>query len=354
MNKNSTLSFKLRRKLTNFLTSPFTKVGFKSNKKLFNEVNPKVLIVRPNHRLGNQLMLSPLIQELEHQFHNVEIDLFVKGGLCNILYAENKSVRTIISLPKKHFKELGNYLTAWFKLRRHRYDLVINTVSYSSSGKLATRLSKANFKIYSLPENENAVCKHMALIPIEILRKALTFWGIDVANKSFPNLELRLTNQEIQHGKEKLSEISNETNKTIAIYTFATGAKCKDHTWWVPFYELMKQRFPDYSIIEILPFENVSQIHFAAPSYYSKDLREIAAVTSQVALWIGTDSGMMHLAAATPTPVIGLFSVTDPEVYGPYREGSCSINIGTKSYDLILMEIEKILKPIKATPVCIT
>lgn len=343
MNKGNTLSFKLRRKFTKLITAPFSKNGFTNMNLIFNRDKPKVLIVRPNHRLGNQLMLSPLIQELEHQFPNVKIDLFVKGGLCPILYAENTSVRTIISLPKKHFKEVGNYLKAWFKIRKQQYDLVINIAPSSSSGKLATRLAKGNFKIYSIPENESLETKHMALIPVDLTRKAFKYWGIPVSDTPFPNMELKLNEKEFQNGKKILTEYTSQPKKTISLYTFATGAKCKDQTWWVPFYEKMKIQFPDYTIIEILPVENVSQINFTAPNYYSKDLREIAAVTSQVALWIGTDSGMMHLAAATPTPVIGLFSVTNPDIYGPYRKGSLSINIDKVSQDFILDKIETIL-----------
>jgi len=343
MKKGNTLSFKLRRKFTKLITAPFSKNGFKNRKLSFNTVNPKVLIVRPNHRLGNQLMLSPLIQELEQQFPNVEIDLFVKGGLCYILYAENKSIKNIISLPKKHFNELLKYINSWFKIINQRYDLVINISPSSSSGKLATRLTKANFKIYSIPENVSLESKHMALIPVELFRKAMKIWGVPVSDTPFPNMELRLSEIELQKGKQKLLDFTNQPEKTIAIYTFATGAKCKDHTWWVPFYEKLIKQFPEYTIIEILPVENVSQINFAAPNYYSKDLREIAAATSQVALWIGTDSGMMHVAAATPTTVIGLFSVTDPEIYGPYRKGSLSVNIDKVSQDFILDKIEDVL-----------
>lgn len=340
--KEKRLGFRLRKKFTRMLTGIFSKTGIWTNKTPFNSYNPKVLIIRPNHRLGNQLMLSPLINELENQFQKVDIHLFVKGGLCPILYAENSSVTEFITLPKKHFKELKAYIISWFKLRKTSYDLVINITPSSSSGKLATRIAKGAHKIYTpTPEMQSQLPKHMALVPVAMLRHSLKSWGVPQKNSAYPHMEIRLSEDEVIKGKEILNELSNSPEKTIAIYTYATGAKCKDSTWWVPFYEKLQTTFPDYSILEILPVENVSQIDFAAPSYYSKDLREIAAVTSHVAIWIGTDSGMMHLAACTPTQVIGLFSVTNPDIYGPYRKGSSSVNIDQVSHDELIHIIKE-------------
>jgi heptosyltransferase III len=46
-------------------------------------------------------------------------------------------------------------------------------------------------------------------------------------------------------------------------------------------------------------------------------LPEIAAVLSRVRLFVGNDSGLMHLAAAAGAPTIGLFGPTNPAEYGP-------------------------------------
>ena len=43
-----------------------------------------------------------------------------------------------------------------------------------------------------------------------------------------------------------------------------------------PIYNTLCKEFKSYNIIEVLPVENISQIDFKAPSFYSKDVREIA------------------------------------------------------------------------------
>jgi ADP-heptose:LPS heptosyltransferase len=47
------------------------------------------------------------------------------------------------------------------------------------------------------------------------------------------------------------------------------------------------------------------------------DLPEVAAVLSRAAMFIGNDSGLMHLAAAAGAPTLGLFGPTPSDEYGP-------------------------------------
>lgn len=49
-------------------------------------------------------------------------------------------------------------------------------------------------------------------------------------------------------------------------------------------------------------------------------MRELAAMFSACALFIGNDSGAMHVAAAAGLPVIGIFGSTDPEGTAPVTE----------------------------------
>ena len=49
----------------------------------------------------------------------------------------------------------------------------------------------------------------------------------------------------------------------------------------------------------------------------NRPLVDMAVLYSRCRAMIGNDSGMTHLAAATGTPVIGLFGPTDPAVWGP-------------------------------------
>lgn len=55
---------------------------------------------------------------------------------------------------------------------------------------------------------------------------------------------------------------------------------------------------------------------------------EAAACLARVSVFVGNDSGLMHLAAAAGTPALGLFGPTDERLYGPWGEKSRAIRAG--------------------------
>ena len=92
--------------------------------------------------------------------------------------------------------------------------------------------------------------------------------------------------------------------------------------------------------------ENVSNLSFQIPSFYSRDVRELASVIANTSVFIGADSGVMHLASAVHTPTVGLFCITDVEKYGPYGEGSVSIDTNQMSQEDIIEKVRKIIEKI--------
>jgi N-acetylglucosaminyldiphosphoundecaprenol N-acetyl-beta-D-mannosaminyltransferase len=56
-------------------------------------------------------------------------------------------------------------------------------------------------------------------------------------------------------------------------------------------------------------------------------LPQLADVIAQADLFIGAESGVMHLAAATGTPVIVLFGPGNPDAWGPWTPGGPSVII---------------------------
>jgi len=290
----------------------------------------KILVVRPNHRLGNLLLTTPLIQELVDTFPDCEIDVLAKGSLAPIVFGNYKNIKNYILLPRKPFNELINYCRVWLKVKNKTYDLVINAVKGSSSGKLLTKISNAKYKVFGeiegLSENELSDNFHMAKNPIYNLRDYLSMLGLKKNTNTIASLDLRLTANEISKGEHILKEITKNNQKTICIFTYATGDKCYSKLWWKRFYKELKTHYKDYNIVEILPIENVSQIDFEAQTFYSEDIREIGSVIANAELFIGADSGIMHLASSTKTTTVGLFFKSKIEKYKPYHNGSIAIN----------------------------
>ena len=58
------------------------------------------------------------------------------------------------------------------------------------------------------------------------------------------------------------------------------------------------------------------------------------ACLKRAQLFIGNDSGLMHMAAAAGTPTIGLFGPSDDKLYGPWGENTRIVR-GIRSLDQI-------------------
>ena len=335
-----------RRSIMRWMTK---KVGSSNKNKSF-DIAPqsvsRILISRPNSRLGNMLLLSPLLQEVSKVFPNAKIDLFVRGDWVPVIYKNYEMIGHDIQLPKMPFKELLKYMWVWISLRRHYYDLVLNVDKHSSSGRLSVKFSRAKYKFFGdeIDTDEIEESLHMAQSPVYAFRKYMERSFLKVPNDEINSLDLKLDSTELATGKKLVESISDNAAPTIAIYTFATGSKCYSESWWGEFYSKLKVSFPNHVIVEVLPFENVSQIQFQAPHYYSRDIREVGAFIANTSVFITADCGIMHLASAVGTPTMGLFSVTSIEKYKPYNLGSMAFDTNTTSMDAIIKSVKTLVK----------
>jgi len=336
---------KLMRQITKGIGSSYSDPKFDAEHKIAIK---NVLIIRPNHRLGNQLLLTPLVQEVINTFPDCKIDLFVKGGVANPVFENYKQINKIIQLPKKPFSNLFNYAKGWVSIKSKSYDLVINGDKNSSSGRLLTQIANSKIKVFGdvdvsiqakYPDHE-----HISKYPIYNLRHYLAKIGFPKNEKDIPVLDIKLSEEELQKGKIILDGIIKNDKKTICIYTNATGNKCYSEAWWETFYLRLLKEYPEYNIIEMLPIENISKINFKASNFYSKDIREMAAIIKNTAIFIAADNGVMHLASASLTPTVGFFSVTNPNVYAPYGNGSLALNTNETTINDWINSINTILQ----------
>ncbi len=63
----------------------------------------------------------------------------------------------------------------------------------------------------------------------------------------------------------------------------------------------------------------------AVMSLETRFLLDLVELIRRSALFVGCDSGPMHIAGAVGTPCVALFGPKDPDVYGPYRANHCRI-----------------------------
>ncbi len=304
----------------------------------------RILVCRPNHRLGNTLLLTPLIAELEHRFKGAEIDILSEGQIAAEVFPTFFSVKNIYCLPRRGFKHPWAFLSLLLRIRKTHYDLIVDPCLGSNFSRAMTKFLYGRYKLgfddrlngsgltHAVPRS--VAMRHMAKRAINLVRWINEHTDGDGAE--FPSMDIRLTASEREQGKTLLAEILPDFDDSVVrhrvgIFANATGAKRYPQDWWREFIATLVQGLPHASIVEFLPMHGQSMLDGAWPAYYSSDIRRMGSVMAAADLMVSADCGVMHLAVASGVPTVGLFSITDSAVYEPYGHDSRALQTGDLS-----------------------
>ena len=299
----------------------------------------RILICRPNVRLGNTLLLTPLLQETEVMFPGAEVDIVTACEAAPEIFRGFGCVRTIHQLPRHGAFHPTAWLGIFLRARRKLYDLVIDPCPKSWSSRFWTRAMSTPCTIgFTSPSKahgssmigiavRDAPC-HMGKYPVYLLRRALG-GGAHAIETATPPLDIFLTDAERSFGRHKLRQLCRTLHGNgpiVAVFASATGIKRLPVSWWDAALAHIKVQVPGVRIVEIVAASGEMLLRTPA-AYYSTSIRRLAAVIDAADCFLSADNGVMHLAAATSTPTIGLFTVTDPAVYAPYGRWNTGIRI---------------------------
>jgi heptosyltransferase III len=292
----------------------------------------RILLCRPNRRLGNLLFLTPLLAEIEARHPGANVDIVGAGTGVGGLFSGYANVGTVFELPRNPFHAPGQLARGVRAFWRERYDLVIDPERRSRSARFFANCCRARYRLgfsddgarnrltHSVPSATSP--QHMSRRAVYLLRRASDGADPDPA-APYPELDLRLRPDERAWGAALVARTLRETGTqpaapVITLFASATGAKRYPVDWWRRLTAELRVLLPRVRFLEILPPGAERPSELGLPSYRSSDLRQVAAVIRSTAGFVSADCGTLHLACASGTPcVIGLFSATDPAVYGP-------------------------------------
>ncbi|MDE1964210.1 MAG: glycosyltransferase family 9 protein [Xanthomonadaceae bacterium] len=296
----------------------------------------RILVLRPNHRLGNTLLITPLLGELERQFPGAEVDVVTGCEAAAEIFAGFRQVYRIYQLTRRPGHHPLRLWQAVRAMRRARYDLAIDCVKGSRSARTLLRWSGARQWIAppfdeadaraAGPEWQAVWAKapgHFALDAVHALRHALGGHR-RVRDWPLPRLRIKLREDEVQEGREALDDLLGESGgidhggRVVAIFPNATGNKRLSGPWWQQFIDMLLQHDPSLRFIEMVAAHGASQLDERLPAYFSSDVRRMAGLIRQCDAYISGDCGVMHLACASGTPTLGLFTRPNLARYRPY------------------------------------
>lgn len=142
------------------------------------------------------------------------------------------------------------------------------------------------------------------------------------------NWDLRLTLDEHRRAAEVLESVQERP-----LLACSVGTKVQAKDWgsdnWRSVLDALSAELPEYALVLIGAGEESAVSEFAAASWTGRSVnlcgkltpRESAAVMARTRLFLGHDSGPMHLAATVGTPCVAVFAARNlPRVWFPWGE----------------------------------
>lgn len=291
----------------------------------------RILICHVSHTLGNTVLATPLLQDIERVWPGAEVDIVSRSPVAPQVYGAYPGVSRLIMLPAYGFAHPLTVWRCWRRMRAARYDLAIDTDPRSQTGRLWLLRARARCTLgydgprksgrLSHPVPVEGMPRRKAWQPVHLLRRAL---GETDSSRPWPLPDLRLSADERACGRAMLVRIdgidagNEEAPAVIGLFANATGNKRLEQAWWRALLERLPAGTSAKPPVEIVPAFGRSLLDDRYPAFFCTDLRKLAATLSALDVLVTGDCGVMHLACAAGVPVIALFVATDADEWGPY------------------------------------
>ena len=277
----------------------------------------KVLVISSN-RLGDCILSSGLSNFFKNEFKDTKV-FFVCGPIPGDFFKLCKNIDKIIILKKRKFSLHWLYL--WKLTFFNYWDCIVDLRGTLISFFLFAKTRK----IYSVRTNHHKVEEISTLFPGRNLSPNVCLNENNVKNKSF----LKLT-QKIALNKKLVivAPSANWIGKTWPIQNFCSllTKLCKNAHFKDSCFIIVGPKNEKKSIENLLKVKNVPIFDLVGKT----DLAEIFLIMKNSKMFIGNDSGLMHLSALANIPTVGLFGPSDSKRYHPWGQKTLAIK-GPKS-----------------------
>lgn len=292
----------------------------------------RILVTKQHNQLGDFILATPLIASLARAYPDASVDY-----LASPLQAEAAGlvpeIRRVWLLEGHGIQHRGGRVLPLLRsLRARDYDLAISvvTVSYSTTSALLLALAGARYRIAGriaksprgrslfhaetpIPEGRHETDRALShLAPLGIAP------GVRTPRLSVPEDEVRTARLVLAAGGWREEEIA------IGLHP---GAGKLPNRWPAPRFGELARRLLERPGTRILLFagpgeEPLLDAMNVPPGprvlrMTRLTLRSLASFLRCLTLYVGNDTGTLHLAAALGVPTVGLFGPTDPAIWAP-------------------------------------
>ncbi|MDC0861277.1 glycosyltransferase family 9 protein [Alphaproteobacteria bacterium] len=251
------------------------------------------LLFISSNRLGDAIINIQVLNKFIRQFPNIKVTI-VSGSLPMPLYDDYSNISSRILLVKKKFS--SHWISLYFKLRNQKFDHIIDF----RSSPISFFLKSKNKIIFKMIKNKNIYNQ--------------------IHNQFNTDLVLDYT---IKIQESRLKNIKDESYACIAPF-----ANWMPKEWPIINFNKCCKSLLELGISKIFVLgskDDTKRFHLLFKSNGfkiinkcgSNHLLDDLALLKKSSIFIGNDSGMMHLSSIAKTPSICLFGPTDDKIYFP-------------------------------------
>ncbi len=270
--------------------------------------------------IGDAVLSTAVIQPLRSHFPNPHITFLVGPSAFDLLANDPQLDTTLIYDNRRVHAGLKGRINLIKTLRHQKFDLVVNL----RDSFIARCIGAKHWGLVRGDRERHAVTRYL-----EVLNKQ----GIDTTD-AHPHLQL--TEAERNTASRFLADAGVKSEKLlIGIHP---GGNWEYKLWRAEKYAQLASTLSQEKNATILLFAGPNERELQAQVAGSMDtspilvktenLREVAALIAACDVYIGNDTGPMHIAAAVGTSVIALFGSTNHIRSGPYGKKHTVVQSG--------------------------
>ncbi|MCA9472004.1 MAG: putative lipopolysaccharide heptosyltransferase III [Nitrospirales bacterium] len=282
----------------------------------------RILVIKLRY-IGDVLFSTPVLRKLREHYPKSRITCLVNAGTEDVL-RHNPDVDEVLVVARGSAMSQVRF---GLKLRQRCFDCVIDLTDGDRSALLSW-VSGANVRVGFNRENRWRGRLYTECVEIQDQHRHMvdqhlqTLSSIGTPLGEIPNPTVFVGKEDERNARDWLSESGLLERRWVMIHPAAR--------YWFKAWPL--ERFADLidrlsadgfmSVLVGQEQEKGEKIQALANAKVLScigrtDVLELAALMKHAALFIGNDTGLMHIAAAVECPVIGLFGPTDPQTWGP-------------------------------------
>ncbi len=297
----------------------------------------KILFVRLR-LIGDVLMTTPSLKVLKESFPEAKIYYLVEPPQDELLMGNPDIDELIVIRRDSSFKEL---LSLVRRMRREKFDVAIDFhggprasfLTLLSGAKLRIGYNYSPRKIFYHLKVERGVKEgyiHSVLNQFNLIK------ALGVESEDLPPLFMQELDSSEREKLEKILKEKGLEEKKFIVMHVSAGNQYRE--WgvenWKKLIEIILNKGKNLKVALIGSEKDlIYEEHLKFPivvSFIGKlNLREVRELIKKSRLFVGPDSGPMHIASTTETPIIALFGPTTPSVFGPWKKKAVIIEGST-------------------------